>query len=111
MQRQGFREALAGGYFQSYELNLLEKAFLMQIHVLDQGVLSSYDVTFEGISRLLIEDETASSWERIELTDIWIESGPEGSSAEEWEILMSLWDVVHIRIRCASLLVDGEPLQ
>lgn len=110
MQRQALKDALAGGYIEAYELDLSRRAFNMRVDVLDD-VLVTYEIKFEKMSRFLLEEELGGTWERVQLTDIWIEEEPEHSKTEEWQILISLWDLVHISIRCAAILVDGVPLR
>lgn len=83
----------------------------MRVDVLENGTLSQYDVTFSGVSQLQFDSESDSTGDRLELTDLWIEMSPENSSTEEWGVLISIWDLTHLRIRCSTITVDGDALK
>jgi hypothetical protein len=111
MDRATLKQAIAGGYIEQYGLDMGKSSFSMRVDVLDNGVLSRYDMRLEGITRFAYESESESTGDRLELTDIWIEMAPEQSGTEEWHILISIWDLTHIRIQCARIVVDDEALR
>jgi len=110
MHREAFSAALDGGYLSEYSLDLLAKSFTMQVEVLDNGVLSTYEVSFAGISFFEFSDEKANRWERIELTEVRLEEPPEGSRTEEWKVWLNFWDAAELSLRCAVIRVDGNVL-
>lgn len=111
MDRAMLPQSLNGGYIETYELDLYRNRFAMRVDVLENSVLSSYDVRFEKVSHIAIESESRRDKERLELTEMWIESTPEASSSEEWSITISMWDLTHIRLRCAMIVIDGAPVR
>ena len=111
MDRSAFKTSLVGGYIEHYTINLTSKTVELEVHVLERGVLSRYDVLFAEVSYLAFEDAKSNPWERIELSDLWIDYGPEQSRTEEWEVTLSLWDVAKLNIRAAILSIDGERLR
>ena len=111
MDRAVLPQALNGGYIEEYELDLRRNLFAMRVDVLDNDVLSSYNVRFEKLSQFAMDSESLGDKERLELTEIWIDSTPESSSTEEWSITISMWDMTHIRLRCAVIVIDGAPLR
>lgn len=103
------KESLDAGYIEKYSFDIGKGAFTMRVDVLENDALSSYDVQFEKVSFLSFETESFRGEDsRLELTEIWIETSPETSSSEEWTVLISIWDLTHIRIRCSTIAVDGE---
>ena len=113
MNRVQLSDALSGGYVETYSLDLSNKTFTMHVEVFDEDgreQLSVYDVTFSKCSRFALEDESGHPWERIQVMEVWIEEEPQSSASEEWQVLISLWDTAHLSIRCAGILVNGEPL-
>jgi len=111
MRRDQLHEALSGGYIDNYAWDLLQKSMTMEVEVLDSGILSRYQITFEGVSRSTFEDEALSPWERLELTELFVERAPEESGTEEWEIRMNFWDLASLAIRCKAVSIDGEALR
>src|SRR5580698_531845 len=97
MDRTTLPRSLNGGYIEAYEFDLHRNLFTMRVDVLDHGALSSYDVRFEKVSHLAVDSESRRDKERLELTEMWIDSTPEASSSEEWGITISMWDLTHIR--------------
>ena len=110
MHREAFSSALDGGYVRAYSLDFLSKAFEMQVDVLDNGVLSTYDVLFSGITFFEFSDAHSNRWERIELTEVRLEEPPEGSRTEEWKVWLNFWDAAEVSLRCAVIRVDGAVL-
>ena len=111
MDRTSLPRILGGGYIEDYRLDLRQASFVFRVGVLNQGTLASYDIECDRVSFFEYRDEELGAvGERLQLTEIWIEKAPEESLTEEWELLISLWDIAHIRIRCGGFLVDREPL-
>jgi hypothetical protein len=111
VDRQSFIDALNAGYIDSHLLDLGKKSFRMEVHVLDRAALSVYDVTFHGVSHFNFDDQQVGEWERLQLTEIWIDNAPENSGSEEWEVSFSLWDLAHVKLRCMSITVDEEAIR
>jgi hypothetical protein len=111
MDRTVLPQSLNGGYIEHYEYDVHRNVFAMRVDVLDGGTLSSYDVRFEKLSHFAVDSESRGDKERLELTEMWIDSAPESSSSEEWSITISMWDITHIHIRCAVIVIDGAPLR
>ena len=111
MDRSVLKPSLVGGYIERYAINLTTKTVELEVHVLERGVLSRYNVLFAEVSHLTYEDAKTNPWERLELSDLWIDAGPEQSQTEEWEVTLSLWDVAQLRIRAANVSVDGDRLR
>lgn len=111
MDRTTLPQSLNGGYIEEYEFDLHRNLFTVRVDVLDDDVLSSYDVRFEGVSHFAVDSESRHDKERLELTEMWIDSSPEASSSEEWSITISMYDLTHIRVRCAVIAIDGTPLR
>lgn len=99
---------LRGGYIERYSVDLLTKVFAMRVSVLENATLSMYDVTFQNVSQFSFKDTAASEWERLELTDIWVDAAPAASKSEEWEVTLNFWDLAEVELRCARITVDGE---
>lgn len=108
MDRASLNQSLAGGYIESYEFDMGTGTLAMQVDVLENDVLSSYDLRFEKISRFLYENESRSEGDRLEFTEMRIEETPEDSKSEEWLVLISVWDITHITVQCAAFSVDGD---
>src|SRR5690349_9784400 len=100
MDRASLGQSLNGGYIEEYNFDMHKNAFSMRVDVLENGVLSSYSVRFEKVSRFTFETESIGEGERLELTELWIDSAPETSSSEEWNVTISMWDMTHITLRC-----------
>jgi hypothetical protein len=111
MDRTTLPQALNGGYIEQYEFDLHRNLFAIRVDVLDNDVLSSYEVRFEKLSHFSVDSESIGDKERLELTEMWIDTTPESSSTEEWSITISMWDITHIRLRCAVIVIDGAPLR
>jgi hypothetical protein len=91
MDRTTLPQSLNGGYIESYEFDLHCNLFRMRVDVLDDDVLSSYDVRFEKVSHFAVDSESRHDKERLELTEMWIDSTPEASRSEEWSITISMY--------------------
>lgn len=113
MRRAAFPEALNGGYIEEYGFDMRQNIVTMRVDVLDNGMLSSYDVRFERVSHLLYETESTSvsADDRLQVTELYIDEAPEDSKTEEWQVTISMWDTSHLTIRCSSITVDGLSLQ
>ncbi|SRR6266540_3086472 len=111
MEPAELSHALSGGYVLRYALDLLAKTFSLGVEVLENGVLSHYEIVFRGVSHFALEDQSLGGWERIELTEIMIDKLPQESSTEEWELSMNLWDIAELSVRCQSIEVDGAPIE
>jgi len=111
MDRSSLSKSVNGGYIERYEVDLLRNAVVLRVDVLDEDTLTSYDLRFERLSHFSVDSESVGDKERLELTELWIDSAPESSSSEEWSVIVSIWDITHLRIRCSVIRVDGEPLR
>lgn len=111
MDRTALGKLLNGGYIESYKFDLRRNELVLQVDVLENGVLSRFDAEFSDVSQLVFETESTSAGDRLEVTEIWVDSAPEASSSEEWTIVISMWDLTHLRIRCAAVTIDGEALR
>lgn len=111
MDRSSLAASLNGGYITEYDFDLRRNLLALQVEVLDSGILSRYNVRFEQLSHFSLESESIRDKDRLELTEIWIDSTPEASSSEEWELTISMWDITHIQLRCAVVNVDGVSLK
>lgn len=111
MDRAALKLAVDGGYIEKHRFDINANAFIMNVDVLEAGTLSTYEVRFESLSHFLFESESRGVKDRLELTEMWIDETPEASSSEEWAVTISMWDMTHIAIRCASIVVDGDPLR
>ena len=111
MNRDTLAHTLSGGYIERHAFDIEKRLFLMNVHVLENGVLSTYDVRFQGISLFSFTDNQAGEWERIQLTELWIDAKPEESGTEEWEVTMSLWDLAHLKLRCSNITIDDDSLR
>ena len=107
MERQAFISALKEGYIESHALDLGKKQLNLEVHVLESAALSVYDVEFRGISHLEFDDQQVGEWERLQLTELWIDAAPESSGSEEWEVSFSLWDLAHVKLRCTTISIDN----
>ena len=112
MDRAMIGDMLAGGYIEDYSFDMRRNAFAMRVDVLENGTLSRYDVVFARVSQFSFESETrrGSLEDRLEVTEFTIESGPESSATEEWNVVISMWDTSFLRVRCSSIEVDAEAL-
>src|SRR5260370_75635 len=110
MNRSLLNDTLSGGYISRYDFDMGKNLFVLQVDVLENGVLSTHEVRFEKVSRFLFETESPFEGDRLEVTEIWIDAAPEGSSSEEWSIIISIWDLTHLRVRCTSIDVNGDRL-
>src|SRR5262245_37205615 len=105
------KQTVSGGYIERYVLDLAQKRFDARVEVLSEGVLAQYDLTFEELSDFSFDDESVAEWERLQLSDIWVDETPAESSREEWGVTISLWDVGYLKIRSAAVLIDGDLLR
>lgn len=97
MERTELNGILTGGSIEQYDLDVRRNRLTMVIHVLENGKLSQHDVLFEKVSRFTYETESKSdAGERLEVTELWVDAGPESSATEEWDILISIFDLSHI---------------
>lgn len=111
MDRKSFIDALSGGYIESYALDLRKCLFTMQVHVLKHGKLTVFDVAFHHVSHFAFDDERTEDWDQLEVTEMWVDSGPESSGSEEWEVMFSMWDLSHIKLRCTSISIDQDAVR
>lgn len=111
MNVERLKKTVAAGYIEQHALDLRSKTFGLVVHVIVNGVLTIYDVAFEHVSHFMFDDNQVGEWERIQLTELWVDAAPETSASEEWEVTISLWDLAHIRLRCMRVLVDGDLLE
>ena len=111
MDRRSFIGTLSGGYIEAYSLDLRKRSFAIEVHVLNNETLSVYHVTFHGVSHFAFDDERTEDWDRLELTEMWIDAGPESSQSEEWEVKFSMWDLSHVELHCTSITVDEEAVR
>lgn len=111
MERKLLNETLSGGYIEQYQLDVAANRLSLSVDVLENGTLSRHRVLFEKVSRFVFETESRSdAGDRLELTELWIDTTPESSATEEWELTISIFDLTHLRIRCSSISVDGDML-
>lgn len=110
MDRSLLHPALYCGFIAGYSLDLLDKSFSLRVEVLRDEGLSLYDVRFATVSHWSFTAERANPWERIEITDLEIEQGPEASPSEEWHLWFNFWDTAELRVRCGSVLIDDDRL-
>lgn len=111
INRETLSASLNGGYIEEYEFDIQRNLFTMRVDILDHGARSSHDVRFEKISHFAVDSESRRDKERLELTEVWINTPPESSESEEWSITISMWDLTHIHIRCALISIDGATLR
>lgn len=111
MDRIVLKQSLDGGYIEEYSLDICANLFTMGVDVLDGETLSRYEVRFEHVTHFRIDSESRGIKGRLELTEIWIDESPEASSSEEWGVTISMWDMTHMTIKCAVILVDGHALR
>ena len=111
MDRHSLSRLLTAGYIEQHSLDLGKKRLALEVHVLEGSVLSVHEVVFDRLSHLQFDDEQVAEWDRLELTELWIDSGPESSSTEEWEVSFSLWDLAHVNLRCGSIEIDDVQLR
>lgn len=113
MERGMLSGSLNGGYIEQYNFDMRRNLLSMQVDVLENDVLSSYDVEFQQVSHFAFETETRTGTpeDRLELTELWIDAAPETSSSEEWTVTISMWDMTHVTIRCSTITVDGDVLR
>ena len=113
MDRDVVGRMLNGGYIEAYDIDMRRNCVSMRVDVLESGVLSSYDLSFGQVSSFLFETESRSGHldDRLDMTEVWIETAPEGSSSEEWEVKISMWDQTHVTLRCSTVTVDGDVLR
>lgn len=111
MKREQLSESLNGSYIVKHDFDMWRNRLVLQIDALYGGILSHYDVQFWHISRLVFRSEEQHDQSgEFELTELWIEEVPEKSASGEWQVTISSYDVTHLEITCASILVNGEPL-
>lgn len=112
MQRSDLPATVNGGYIEEYELDLRRELLVLRVDVLDGDRLSSYDLRFELLSHFEYDTESrrGDPEARLQLTELWLDP-PERSPTEEWGVTISIFDLSHLRLRCSSISVDGEPLR
>ena len=112
MQRHHLSDAVNGGYIENEVLDLRRGALSLRVEVLDNGRLTGYDIVFQKVSHLEFEtDSRSDAGDRLQMTELWIDAGPEESPTEEWAITISIFDLTHIRLRCSSITVDRETVR
>ena len=113
MERTFLNGLVEGGYIEAYSLDMQRGTITMRVDVLENDRLSSYDISFERVSRFTYDTE--QSWfgsdYRLQVTELYVDEAPESSSSEEWQVTISVWDLAHLTIRCSTVLIDGEALQ
>ena len=109
MQRGRLGEVLSGGYIEDYNLDLRHNSLLLDIGVLDEGERDSYEVVFEKVSHFEFDTESRSdAGDKLQVTEFWVDVGPEQSSSEEWGVAISIFDLSHVRLRCSVIHINGE---
>ena len=112
MDRTMLSKSLNGGYIEEYEFDMRRNLVTMRVDVLENGVLTSYEVRYERVSHFLFDTESSAGDDgRLELTELWIDTAPEASEFEEWSVTISMWDMTHIKLRCSAIIVDGSELR
>ena len=113
MDRAGVPGQLNGGYIEEYDLDLRRNRMSLSVSVYDEEERAvRYEVAFESISRVCFETTSRrEAGDRLQLTEIWVENGPESSGSEEWDILISIFDLSHLRVRCSGVSIDGETVR
>lgn len=48
--------------------------------------------------------------DRLELTELWVDTVSETSEFDEWSVTISMWDMTHIQLRCSVITIDGDVL-
>lgn len=111
MDEKRLREMLSGGYIVNPVLDLCENRFAMSVEVLENGTITKYSVAFETLSKFEFTTESRFRGDALEITELWIEATPRDSPSEDWHVLMSIWDLTHLRLACNAIFVDGVALQ
>jgi hypothetical protein len=113
MERALLAPSLKGGYIEEYQFDMRRNFVSMRVDVLENDVLSRYDLEFHQVSHFSFETETrkGSADDRLEITELWIDATPEASGSEEWDVTISMWDLSHLRVRCSTIVVDGIVLR
>ena len=107
MNGDEMKAALEGGYISSVNLDMLQNSLQLMVEVLDHGGLSRYSLQFASMSTFSFETVSKVGGERLQLTEMWIQETPSGSSTEEWSVLVSIFDTTHLRIKCTRIALDG----
>jgi len=110
MKHGDLQKAVSEGIIDSYFFDIKKKALTMHVVMTYAGVQSSYDLEFLQISHLQFDDEGTSEWEKLELTELWVDESPDQSSAKTWAITLNFWDLAQMVFRCGSITVNGENL-
>ena len=112
MDRTMLSRSLNGGYIEEYEFDMRRNLVTMHVDVLDNGVLTTHDLRFEKVSHFAFDTESVGSQgDRLELTELWVDTAPETSEFEEWSVTISMWDMTHIGLRCSLITIDGNPIR
>lgn len=112
MERDRLVETLNGGYIEQFNLDLRRNALGLHVDVLEAGRLSTYELSFEKLSSLELQtDSRSDAGDRLQLTEMWIDLGPEESPTEEWAVTISIFDRTHVRLRCSSITIDGRGIR
>jgi hypothetical protein len=101
---------VSGGYISQYLLDLHTGTFSLRVDVANETVIS-YHLQFDKLSHFAVDSERDTDKERLEVTEMWIDATPESSSTEEWSVIISMWDLTHIRLNCARISVNGTWLR
>jgi hypothetical protein len=111
MDRARLAAAVNGGYIDGYELDLRKKVLALRVDVLNE-TLRSYDLRFELVSYFQYDTDSRREEDaRLQLTELWLDAGPEGSPTEEWEVTISIFDLSHIRLRCSTITIEGKAVR
>jgi hypothetical protein len=112
MDRTTIGQSLKGGYIEEYDFDMRRNRVTMRVDVLENEVLATYDVRFEKVSHFSFDTESLSTGgDRLELTELWVDTAPETSESEEWAVTISMWDMTHIVLRCSLITIDGSVLR
>ena len=113
MNRAALEAALEGGYIEQLNFDVFNNTLSLKIEVLDNGNLSIYDVLFErlGYVEYTAEPSWTGSDRRLQVTELNLESAPEHSSSEEWQVTINMWDNSYLTVRCSVIRIDGETLR
>lgn len=105
-------QLLNGGYIEEYEFDMRRNLVTMRVDVLDNEMFTSHNIRFEKISHFSFDTESrGGDDDRLELTELWVETAPEASQFEEWSITISMWDMTHVSLRCSVIAIDGDVLR
>lgn len=105
-------QLLNGGYIEEYEFDMRRNIVTMRVDVLDNEAFASHNLRFEKISHFAFDTESVGGDDdRLELTELWVDTAPETSEFEEWSVTISMWDMTHVRLQCSAINIDGTLLR